>query len=55
MEKTDLAKQMMDELREGFKIVWSAVVAFPDGKHDKARNVQKVYESPDELGYQLKA
>lgn len=55
MERTDLAKQMMDELRESFKTLWSAVVVFPDAKQDKARSVQKVYESPDELGYQLKA
>ncbi len=55
MEGTKPVKQMVDLFREGCKTVRSTLLVFPGTDHDKTRNIEKLYESPDELGYELKA
>ena len=55
MERTRLAQQMVDLFKEGCKTIRGGVLAFPGAEQDKTRNLERVHESPDELGYEIRA
>lgn len=52
MEHMQCAKQMMDIFKASLTMI-SDTLDTHDGEKQNGRNVQKVHESPDELGYRV--